>query len=112
MRRILIISLLALDALALGGCVASMAASAVGAVVSSARGTPQSNEQLQPAAAKACNERAATYGTVHIIDIEQHSRLKIIVWGTVDDKMVRRAFECSFGTAITGFKIRELNKKS
>jgi hypothetical protein len=85
-----------------------MAASAVSAVVSNARGAPQSNEQLQPAAAKACQERASAYGAVHIIDVEQHSRLKIIVWGTVDDGKIRRAFECSYGTMITGFKLRSL----
>ena len=110
MRRLLIKSFLAVSTLALSGCVASMAANAVGAVVSSARGAPQSNEQLRPAAAKACNERASAFGTVHIIDVEQHSRLKIIIWGTADNGKVRRGFECAYGTKITEFKLRSLAK--
>ena len=102
--------MLTLNALTVSGCVASMAASAVSSVVSSARGAPQSNAQFQPTAAKACTEQASVYGAVHIIDVEQHGSGKIIVWGTVDDGKVRRAFECAYGTKITGFKLRTLNK--
>ena len=110
MRRLLVRSMFAFNALAVSGCVASMAASAISTVVSSSRSAPQSNAQLQPAAVSACNDRASVYGAVHIIDVEQHGSGKIIVWGTVDDGKVRRAFECSYGTKVTGFKLRSLNK--
>jgi hypothetical protein len=110
MRQLLIRSMLSCSAVALSGCVASMAASAVSAVVSSARGSAQSNAPFQPTAAKACTEQASVYGAVHIIDVEQHGSGKIIVWGTVDDGKLRRAFECAYGTKITGFKLRTLNK--
>ena len=85
-----------------------MAASAVGMAVQGAQGQPASNRQLQPVAANACTTRAASYGTVHIIDIEQHSPSKIIVWGTVDDGKQRRSFECAFGTKITAFQLRSI----
>ena len=99
---------LLLAALPLGGCVAGMAAGAVGMAVREASGTPQSNQQLQPAAKDACATRAAQYGAVHVIDVEQRAVSKIVVWGTVDDGRAKRSFECSFGTAITGFKLRAI----
>jgi hypothetical protein len=108
MAHRLAVSLLGASALALGGCVAGMAASAVGMAVQGAQGQPASNEHLQPVATKACSAQAAPYGTVHIIDIEQHSPSKIIVWGTVDDGKERRSFECAFGTRITGFQLRPI----
>jgi hypothetical protein len=98
--------LLSGGAMPLGGCVAGMAASAVGMAARSAQGRPASNEHLKPAAAQECSAQAAPYGTVHIIDVEQHSPSKIIVWGTVDDGKERRSFECDYGTRITGFKLR------
>ncbi len=110
LKRLIITSMLTFNAVALGGCVASIAAGAVSSIVSSTRGAPQTNAQFQPTAAKACAERASAHGAVHIIDAEQHGSGKIIVWGTVDDGKVRRAFECSYGTKITGFKLRSLSK--
>ena len=98
--------LLTASALALGGCVAGMAASAIGMAARSARGQPASNEHLKPEASAACSARASQYGAVKIIDVEQRSASKIIVWGTVDDGKQRRSFECAFGTRITGFKLR------
>ena len=100
--------LLAVSTLAVGGCVAGMAASAVGMAAQSARGQAPGNQHLKPAATAACTAQAAQYGAVHIIDVEQRTASRIIVWGTVDDGHERRSFECGFGTAITGFKLRTI----
>ena len=96
------------SAFALSGCVAGMAVSAAGMAAQSARGAPRSNANLQPQARQACESNAAQYGAVHIIDVEQHSVGKIIVWGTVDDGKQRRSFQCDFGTRVTGFKLRPI----
>jgi hypothetical protein len=93
----------------LGGCVAGMAANAVAMAAASARGEPQSNRHLQPVAQQACTAHAASYGTVLIIDVQQRSTSRIIVWGTVDDGKQRRSFECGFGTSITSFKLRPIS---
>ena len=111
MTRLPALSLLAVSALAVGGCVASMAASAVGMAARSARGQPASNQHLKPAAAAACSAQATPYGAVHIIDVEQRSASKIIVWGTVDDGKERRSFECAYGTKVTGFKLRAITPR-
>jgi hypothetical protein len=85
-----------------------MAAGAVGMAARSAQGEPVSNAHLQPTARQACSDRAAQYGAVHIIDVEQRAPDKITVWGTVDDGKQRRSFECGYGTQITGFKLRDI----
>ena len=95
----------------LSGCVPMMAASAVGMVAQGARGTPVSNEALQPQARDACTHQAAQYGTVDVIDVEQHAVNKIIVWGTVNDGQQKRSFECDYGTKIDGFKLRPIRKQ-
>lgn len=100
--------LLTASALPLSGCVAGMAASAVGMAARGAQGRPVSNERLQPQAREACSAQAAQYGQVHVIDIEQRSIAKIIVWGTVDDGKQKRSFECAFRTRITGFRLRPI----
>jgi hypothetical protein len=100
--------LLAAFAPALSGCVAAMAVSAAGLAARGAQGTPVSNEELQPQAREACSARAAPYGTVHVIDVEQHSIDKIIVWGTVDDGKQRRSFQCDFRSKITVFTLRAI----
>ncbi|MCY7340023.1 MAG: hypothetical protein LH465_08780 [Sphingomonas bacterium] len=87
---------------------AGIASSAVGMAVRGARGEPQANGNLQPAARDACSAHAAQFGAVHIIDIEQRTPSKLIVWGTVDDGQRKRSFECSFGTKITGFTLRPI----
>ena len=92
----------------LGGCVASMAVSALGMAAQSARGRPVSNEALQPQAREQCSAQAAQYGAVNVIDVEQHRIDQIIVWGTVDDGKQRRSFQCDFGTKITGFTLRPI----
>ena len=111
MIRNLAIPLLSTAAMALGGCVAGMAANAVGMAVRGAAGQPKSNQALQPAARQACTDRAAPYGAVHVIDVEQRSTSKIIVWGTVDDGWERRSFECGFGTKITYFRLRAIKAR-
>ena len=108
MTRKLLLSLLLGGVPALGGCVAGMAASAVGMAVRSAQGQPQSNAHLKPTAETVCSAHASRYGTVHIIDVQQAAPSKIIVWGTVDDGKERRSFECGFGTKLTGFKLRAI----
>ena len=100
--------LLAGSALPLGGCVAGMAASAASMAARSARGEPESNEHLKPAAEKACSARASQYGAVHIIDVQQRDASKIIVWGTVGEGKERRSFECAYGTKIIGFELRAI----
>lgn len=94
----------------LGGCVAAMAASAVSMAAQGARGQPVSDAELQPQAREACSTQAAQYGAVHVIDVEQHSVAKIIVWGTVDDGKQRRSFECDFGTKVTRFVLRPIGR--
>ena len=107
-RRVALAPLLVASGLALGGCVAAMAASAASMAAQSARGRPQSNEHLKPTARTDCEAHAARYGTVRIIDVEQRSTSRIIVWGTVGEGNQRRSFECSYGTQITGFKLRAI----
>ena len=108
MTRILALALLAGSALVLGGCVAGIAVSAANMAAKGVAGTPKNNEQAQPTAATDCGTRASQYGRVHIIDVEQHSPSRIIVWGTVDDGKQRRSFECHYTTKITGFTLRTI----
>jgi hypothetical protein len=108
MTRILVAVLLAGSALALGGCVASLAVSAASMAAKGVAGKPKDNEQSQPAAATECSTRASQYGRVHLIDVEQHSPSRIIVWGTVDDGKLRRSFECHYTTKVTGFTLRAI----
>jgi hypothetical protein len=107
MNRLFLVPLLG-SAFFISGCVPMMAAEAVSMAASAARGQPQSNAELKPEARQACSDMAARYGAVHVIDVEQHSMSKLIVWGTVDDGKSKRSFECDFGTRITGFKLREI----
>ena len=107
-NRLPALCLLAASALALGGCVAGMAASAISMAARSAQGRPASNEHLKPDAEKACSAQAAQYGVVRIIDVEQRTASKIIVWGTAGEGQNRRSFECAFGTKITSFKLRAI----
>lgn len=93
---------------ALSGCVPMMAVSAASMAADAARGRPVGNEALQPQAREACTAKAAQYGEVHVIDVEQHRVDKIIVWGTVESGGQRQSFECDFGTKITGFTLRPI----
>jgi len=104
-------SLLIAGMLALGGCAAGIAASAVGMAVRSARSEPRSNAHLGSMAARACSAHAAQYGTVHVIDVEQRSASRIVVWGTVGEGLERRSFECRFGTQIAHFRLRAITPR-
>jgi hypothetical protein len=109
MKRLILIFLLAAAAPALGGCVPMMAVSAASMVAQGAEGTPVSNQGLQPQARDACTQQAAKYGTVTIIDAEQHRVNQIIVWGTVGEGAQKRSFECDYGTKVTAFKLRQIH---
>jgi hypothetical protein len=108
MQRSLLLAWLVPTSLALSGCVAGMAASAVGMAAHSAHGTPRGNAELAPLARQECSAQAARHGTVHIIDVEQSSAARIVVWGTVTAGSIRQSFECRFGTAVTSFKLRPI----
>ena len=108
MRRIECLLLMILTALTLSGCVASMAASAVGAAVSASRGRPVSNEGARETAISQCSALAAPYGAVHVIDVEQRSVERMVVWGTTEGRNGRQSFECAFGTKVVGFKIHPI----
>jgi hypothetical protein len=107
----LLLPLIAAAGLALGGCVAGIAAGALGAAVQGAQGQPQSNAHLRPQAVEACTAQAAPHGAVHIIDVEQRAIDRMIVWGTVDDGGERRSFECRFTTRIVGFQLRPIAQR-
>ena len=111
MTRRMVLLLTAAIGPALGGCVAGMAMGAAGTAIQAAQGHPKSNAHLQPTAKEACSANAASYGAVHIIDVEQRSADRIIVWGTVDDGKKRQSFECGFRTAITYFKLRDIRPR-
>ena len=105
---------LLLSSIFLGGCAASLAASAIGAAVQASQSRDQSsNEHLMKPAAEACRARASAHGTVNIIDVERRSTSRIIVYGTVGEGQDRRAFDCSFrndGT-IADFNLRTIRAK-
>ena len=108
MRRIKCFLLMLTTTLGLTGCVASMAASAVGAAVSASRGRPVSNEGARETAISQCSALAAPYGVVHVIDVEQRSVERMVVWGTTEGRSGRQSFECAFGTKVVGFKIHPI----
>lgn len=107
-QRLLLLCVSAAATLPLGGCVASLATGAVSMAVQAAQGQPRANQQLTPQANEACTARAAQYGTVRIIDVEQHTASRIIVWGTSDDGKQRRSFKCAFGTKVDAFRVRAI----
>ena len=101
----------AITAAPLGGCVASIAASAASMAIQSAQPQPQSNAHLKPVAIQACSARAASHGSVHIIDVEQRSLGRMIVWGTVTDSSQRRSFQCHFTNSIADFRLRKIKAR-
>ena len=108
MRRSLL-PLLAASGLALGGCVAGIAASAVGAAIRAA--TPERPvvaEDRRAAARAACEAHAAQHGGVRIIDAEQRPDGRVTVWGTVEDDRERRRFECRYDGAVAAFRLRAI----
>src|SRR4051794_34531586 len=92
MKSVLGLPLLVAVVPALGGCAVAVASSALNMAVEGAQGPPQPNGELWPKAVQDCTARAAPFGAVHIIDVEQHTASKLIVWGTVDDGKQRQSF--------------------
>ncbi len=110
-RPILLVALVA--SLTLSGCVAGIAAGALGAAARRAQGDPNAyhnDEPLKLAAAQACRARAAGSGDVHIIDLEQRGARKVVVWGTAIGTAARQSFECTYTNRITGFRLRNLDR--
>lgn len=68
-----------------------------------------SNMHLKPQAKAECTARAAQYGKIFIVDVEQRRSDRIIVWGSVTDAAQRRrAFECHFTQRLTAFKLGDV----
>ena len=107
-RKIILTSLL-LATPALSGC-------AVQAALAAAQLAPElraplgpSNVHLTETATQQCTQRAAQYGSVFLVDVEQRRSDRIIVWGSVTDAgQRRRTFECHFTTRLTNFQLREI----
>ncbi len=91
----------------LSGCVASIAASAVGAAIQASQPEEVTEDLRQPAIA-ACTLRAAEQGEVHIIDSQQRPGGRVIVWGTAEAPGKRQAFECRWRGGIRDFDLRTL----
>jgi hypothetical protein len=108
MQRILLIPAALGCMTALSGCLPMMAASAVGMAANSARGTPVSNAHLASTAEAQCRQRAATHGSVQVIDVQQAKLNRIIVWGTVGEGAQKRGFDCHFATQIVAFNLRAI----
>jgi hypothetical protein len=101
--------LLALAALPLGGCVASLAAGAVGAAVRAADKPDRApKEDPGPVARSACTVHASQYGEVRIIDIVYKSPAKLVVWGSVEAEGRKRSFQCRWDGKIVGFEVKEV----
>ena len=81
--------------LTLGGCVAGMAASAVGLAADAAGPGGQNSKFMQ----------AAQSGTVQVTGVTQAKDGEIVVLGTVQGASGTQAFECSFVTTVTDFKL-------
>jgi hypothetical protein len=108
MRRSILV-LLALGALPLSGCAASIAASAVGAAVRAAdRPDKAPKEDPGPVARQACTAHASQYGTVQVIDVVYKSVAKVVVWGAVEGPAGRRSFRCRWDGKIVGFEMKEV----
>jgi hypothetical protein len=103
--------LVLMGALALGGCAAGLAAGAVGAAIRSGQEPPRADPNRGRSAAEACRARAAQYGDVHIIDVEQRAVGKVIVWGTVGKDGERQSFQCDYGDRISAFKLRPIERR-
>ncbi|HLL29840.1 MAG TPA: hypothetical protein VK403_02480 [Allosphingosinicella sp.] len=111
MRRPILI-LLALGALPLGGCAASIAASAVGAAVRAADKPDRApKEDPGPAARAACTAHASQYGAVRIIDVVYRSAAKVVVWGAVEGEGRKRSFQCRWDGKIVGFELKEVGAR-
>ena len=109
MKRKLVLPLILLAAPALGGCAvqAAMMAAQVAPAIRGPMGPK--NAHLKPQAIEQCTQRAAQYGSVYIVDVEQRRADRIIVWGSVTDAgQRRRTFECHFTRRLSRFKLGEV----
>jgi hypothetical protein len=109
MKRKISAALVVMAAPALTGCAvqAALAAAELAKYVPEPERT--SNAQYKPAATEACSQRAAQYGSVYVLDVQQRRADEFIVWGSVTDaQQHRRTFECHFTTKLTAFKLREI----
>ena len=101
--------LLPVAALALSGCVAGMAASAVGMVAGGGQQRPHRNVELMLVTARqACTERASQYGAVEVTGLREADANEVIVSGTVAGKEGRSSFRCRFVTQITAFDLQPI----
>ena len=100
--------LLLCTALVLNACVAGLAVSALGAAAQSGQARSESNEHLGPAAEQSCSAHASQFGTVRVIDVEQRTMSKLVVWGTTTSGASRQSFECIFTTKVVAFKLRPI----
>ncbi|MEO7828053.1 MAG: hypothetical protein ABIR60_13025 [Allosphingosinicella sp.] len=113
MRRsilpLLALCALPLGAMSLGGCVAGLAAGAVGAAVRAAdKPDAPPKEDPGPAARAACAARAAQYGEARIIDTVYRSAAKLIVFGGVEGQGHKQSFQCRWDGKIVGFELKEV----
>ena len=109
----MILPLVALAALPLGGCAASLAAGAIGAAVRAAdKPDAPPKEDPGPAARAACTARASPYGDVRIIDTVYRSPARLVVWGSVGSEGRRRSFRCRWDGKVVGFELREIEARS
>ena len=92
--------------LALSGCVAGMAASAVGLAADAAGPVGKYYKFMQAAARQASSAQAAQSGTVQVTSVTQAKDGEIVVLGTVQGTSGTPAFECSFVTTVTGFTLK------
>jgi len=107
--KVTVFLILGSASLLLGGCAASLAAGAVGAVVRAAdRPDAPPTQDPGPAARAACSAQAERHGTVRIIDTEYRSASRLIVWGTVEQASKRQSFECRYEGKVVGFKLRAI----
>lgn len=98
-------------ALALPGCAASLAATAVGAAIQASQGPPRAIANLGEAASTACQAHAARYGEARIIDVVQRGPDRAVVWGAVETADGRKSFECRYNGKIDGFKLRTVKPR-
>lgn len=111
MRRSILLAF-ALSALPLGGCAASIAAGAVSAAVRAAdKPDAPPKEDPGPAARAACSARAASYGTVRIIDTVYKSAARLVVWGAVEGDQGRQSFQCRWDGKIVGFELKAVEPR-
>ena len=109
MARKIGLALILFAAPALSGCALQAALAAAQLVQYLPENQGPSNAHLKPTATEACRQRAAQYGSVYIVDVEQRRSDLIIVWGSVTDaQQQRRTFECQYTTKLASFRLREI----